>query len=503
MQTKTPPIVLVAALTVVFGCLTARQAQAQTETTLYNFDVGPGGYGPVSSLTPDGNGNFYGTTNSGGFSGNGVVYELSPAGAGGYNETVLYNFCPPSPPCTDGGPPNVGSLIFDGAGNLYGTAGGGAYGYGVVFELSPAGSTWTYSVLYNFNPANGADGAGPSSGLTMDGKGNLYGTTAGGPNGDGTVYELSASGGGWTEQVIYDEEGPGPDAGLAIDAVGNLYGVSGGLGGGQGVGSVFELSPNGSGGWNNSVIYSFGGSDGEYPEGTPFLDGAGNVYGTTQYGGKGYGTVWKLSPGKKKWEEKVLHSFTGTKDGNQPFTGVVLDASGNIYGTTSYGGEYLDGNVFELAVSGTTYKEKVLWSFGDESKQESSAGPWGLILDGGELYGTTEFDGLYDGGVAFEVNPSAAATTTTLTSSPNPSTSGETVTFTATVSSSAGAPPDGETVNFMEGSTLLGTGTLSGGSANFMTSSLPVGTSKIDAVYGGDLNFGPSTSKAVKQVVKK
>jgi len=477
--------------------IAARPAQAQTETVLYNFTGGSDGANPFSRLTSDGAGNFYGTTFSGGLWGWGTVFELSPNGSGGWNETVLYSFTGGE----DGSLPYFSYVIFDSVGNLYGTAQtGGANGYGVVFELSPVGTSWTETVLYSF--AVGTDGFFPENGLIMDSAGNLYGKTlSGGSSNNGTVFELSPSGGGWKEQVIYSEpkQYRGSYApGLTMDAAGNIFGITGGS-------QVFELSPNGSGGWNPTILHGFpGGKDRASPEGTLALDKAGNLYGTTLIGGAyGAGTVYKLSPGKfGKYGVTTLYSFTGGGDGGNPWAGVVLDAAGNIYGTTVAGGECgygCGGTVFELVppVCKGSYNEKVLWGFNGADGNDPVAS---LILDSaGNLYGTTQFGGGW--GDVFEVTP-AAATTTMLTSAPNPSTYGEPVTFTAVVTSSAGAPPDGETVTFQECTTVLGTGALSGGSARFTTSTLKVGTAKVTAVYGGDLDFAGSTSNTVKQVVK-
>lgn len=478
--------------------IAARPVQSQTETVLYNFTGGNDGGDSNAKLTSDGAGNFYGTTLQGGPSDSGTVFELSPNGSGGWNEIVLYSFCSDPLGCRDGGNPS-GPLIFDSEGNLYGTASaGGADGGGVVFELSPVGTSWTYTVLYSFY-YSGDSGIGPEAGLVIDAAGNLYGTTSWDWGGTGgAVFELSPSGGGWTEQAIY---GYGGRAGLAVNAAGNIFGVTDS--------TVFELSPNGNGGWNSTVIHTFAGypNDGSDAYGTPVLDQAGNLYGTTLSGGAyGAGTVYKLSPGKNgKWTERILHSFKGGKDGSGPWAGIVFDAAGNIYGTTAGGGTYGAGTVFELVaqVGKSSYREMVLWSFNGTDGDQ----PYGsLILDSaGNLYGTT-FEGgpggYYDFGVVFELTGVRAAAATTLTSSPNPSMYGQAVTFTAVVTSFFGAPPDGETVKFKEGTTLLGTGTLSGGTASFTTSTLPVGTNAIKAVYGGDLHFLGSTSKVVNQVVQ-
>jgi uncharacterized repeat protein (TIGR03803 family) len=249
----------------------SRPAQSQSETGLYNFCTQPNctdGANPVSSLTSPGNGNFYGTTELGGL-GYGTVFELSPNGSGGWNETVLYNFTGKS----DGGYP-LGSVIFDGIGTFYGTASqGGAHGYGVVFALSfvpPSG--WIETPLYSF--ANTGDGAGPVSSLILDPAGNLYGTTNYQGAGNATVFELTPSGGGsWAEHTIYAPNATeGSSAGVTMDAAGNIFGVT--------LTTAFKLSPNGSGGWTPTVIHNFtGGTDGYAAEGTPVLDSAGNLYG--------------------------------------------------------------------------------------------------------------------------------------------------------------------------------------------------------------------------------
>jgi len=384
--------------------IAARPAQTQTEKVLYNFTGGTDGGNPYSRLTSDSAGNFYGTTFYGGF-GLGTVFELSPNGSGGWNETVLYNFCS-APGCVDGAYPTYSYVTFDNKGNLYGTANqGGANGYGVVFELSRAGASWTETVLYNFGLAHG--GVDPVNGLIMDSKGNLYGTTEYDVSGGipGTVFELSTSGGGWTEQVIYDNA----DiyyGGLTMDAAGDIFGTT--------LSTAFELLPNGKGGWNPTVIHTFRGRgtilvDGSRPDGTPVLDQAGNLYGTTYYGGaNGYGTVYRLSPGRTGWTEKILYSFGGGPkgDGSYPFAGIVFDATGNIYGTTVDGGQFGSaGTVYELAapLGKGSYRERVLWSFNDTDGFE----PYGsLILDSaGNLFGATADGGSSNRGVVFEMTP--------------------------------------------------------------------------------------------------
>jgi uncharacterized repeat protein (TIGR03803 family) len=493
-------------LTVLLALLpiAARPVQAQTETVLFNFD-GSDGTGPNSGLTPDGKGNFYGTTIIGGAGSApyGTVFEISPNGSGGWNETVVYTFSFFYPDPVE----PLGGVIFDSAGNLYGTLSyEGQHGCGAVFELSPVGTSWAETVLYSF--ADGMDGCGPSSSLIMDKAGNLYGTTeSGGAGGGGTVFELSPSGGAWTERTIYAiplSGNEGTVAGLTMGATGNIFGA--------GSQTVFELSPNSAGGWNPTALHTFTGApgDGSDPTGTPVLDQAGNLYGTTNKGGaKNLGAVYEMSPGENgTWAERILHSFRGGDDGNGPYAGVVLDATANIYGTTLTGGTNHLGIIFELLMppGAGSYKEKTLWSFNGTD----GTGSYGnLIFDrAGNLYGTTAEGGPAWGvgtgyGVVFDLTGLPVATTMSLTSSPNPSTHGRPATFTAIVASRAGAPQDGETVTFKHGTAVLGKGTLSGGSASFTTSALPVGTDPVTAFYLGDSKLSGSTSNTVQQVVVK
>jgi uncharacterized repeat protein (TIGR03803 family) len=332
----------------------------------------------------------------------GTVFELSPNGSGGWNEKMLYNFCS-SVGCADGASPEYSYVIFDSKGNIYGTANQGgakgcvaANGCGVVWELKSHGGVWKEKVLYTF--LGEEDGGNPVNGLVMDPAGNLYGTTYNPYNHKNkTVFELSPSGGGWKEQVIYDA-GKGY-AGLVMDSAGNIFGAT--------LTSVFELSPKGKDEWNSTVIHTFPAApkDGKNADGTPVLDGAGNLYGSTMNGGIGPGIIYELSPGGNgQWTEQILYSFKGgKKDGAKPLTGVVFDAAGNIFGTTTVGGAFNDGTVFELIpAGGGSYSEKLLWSFNGADGN----GPYGgLILDSADnLYGTTSTGGTSEG-VVFEVTP--------------------------------------------------------------------------------------------------
>ncbi|MGA9904246.1 MAG: choice-of-anchor tandem repeat GloVer-containing protein [Terriglobales bacterium] len=373
------------------------RSQAQTETVLYDFTGGKDGGVPYSPLIRDGAGNLYGTTAYGGTHHSGTVFELSPLSDGGWRETVLYSFCSKGGmSCTDGGHPNLASLMFDRKGSLYGTTPfGGAFGYGTVFKLASEGEgkSWKQSVLFSF--CGGNDGANPISGLVMDAMGNVYGVTQwGGEQNTGTVFELSPTG---VEQVIASINSWG--AGLTMDTAGNIFGAE--------ISAVFELSPNGEGGWNSKVIHTFSGFQGEdvYISGTLALDNDGNLYGTTNNGGRhNGGTVYKLSAGENgRWTYTLLHSFDALKNGIGPVGGVVLDSARNIYGTTIDGTGWA-GTVYELVAPAQNngYRHRLLWTFNtfDGSQPYDT-----LCLDNaGKLYGTTEYGGT-GAGVVFEVTP--------------------------------------------------------------------------------------------------
>jgi uncharacterized repeat protein (TIGR03803 family) len=289
-----------------------------------------------------------------------VVVLLAVATSAASNEKVLYTFTGGS----DGANPNAG-LIFDQAGDLYGTAYmGGASGCGAVFELIPSqGGGWTYKGLYSFTC--GDDGFFPAGGLVFDQSGNLYGTTQfGGEFNDyGTVFELSPNKDGtWTKTTLYlftaGDDGVYPSASLILDAAGNLYGTTSSCfcsGGGGKYGTVFELVHSQSG-WTAKGLHTFtGGSDGAIPYSSLIFDRAGNLYGTTVNGGgngcygHGCGVVFKLTPKSGEWIYSVLYTFTGKQDGGNPWAGLISDGSGILYSTTSVGGTSNSGTVFKLA----------------------------------------------------------------------------------------------------------------------------------------------------------
>jgi uncharacterized repeat protein (TIGR03803 family) len=489
---------LALAIMLVPAVLATRSAQAQTYTfsVPHSFTGPPDGGIPYAGVVWDAQGNLYGTTSGGGASAYGTVFKLDTTG----NETVLYSFTGTG---TDGLDPQ-GNLMRDAKGNLYGTTVQGGVGCtaedgcGTVFKLDTAGKE---TVLHDFTGS--PDGSSSFSGLVRDTQGNLYGTTSGGGEpackfGCGTVFKLDKAG---NEIVLYSftggTDGGSPYPGLVRDTQGNLYGTTAAGGDNackNGCGIVFKLDATD----HETVLYSFtGGADGLGPQGNLVRDAQGNLYGTSGGGASGYGTVFKLDASGK---ETVLYGFTGaTKgDGAYPSGSLVRDAQGNLYGTTSSGGVSLWwGTVFKVDKNG---KETVLYSFTGGADGQY---PNGLVRDTqGNLYGTTSLGGASGYGTVFKLTP-AAVTTTTLSSSPNPSSYGQPVTFTAEVTSKLGAPPDGETVSFMKGTTLLGTGTLSDGSATFTMSTLKVGTTSVTAVYAGDSKFAGSKSKAVKQVVEK
>ena len=253
---------------------------------------------------------------------------------------------------SDGSEPGYGNPLLDQSGNDYDTTiDGGQYGAGVVYELSPSGGGWTDNTLYSFGGTSG-DGMTPYSGLIMDGAGNLYGTTGyGGANGFGTVYELTPSGSGWTEQILHSftqNDGAIPIGGLIFDTTGNLYGTTSSYGP-NGGGTVFELSPS-NGGWTFSTVYAFTGQANGGPYGGLVMDTSGNLYGTTlQEGADGEGSVFQLTSSQGIWMYSDLYDFTDGNDGANPYGTLVLNSSGSLYGTAYQGGAHGEGTVFRLS----------------------------------------------------------------------------------------------------------------------------------------------------------
>ncbi len=261
-----------------------------------------------------------------------------------WTETVLKSF----PPCIDAGgdgcAPGNGDLIFDRVGNIYGTTQVGGtlclsdypYGCGVVYELTPSSGGWTESILHRFT--GGSDGYWPMAGVTLDQAGNLSGTTtAGGGQFGGVVYQLSPSGSGWSEGILHSfsgGDGTNLIGGVILDPSENLYGATTQFGPGDG-GTVYKLSPS----WGLTILYSFGQFTGG-SSASLLMDAAGNLYGTTsgQYGGGG--SVFKLTRSGLGYTYTSLHDFTKGSDGGNPQGVVIMDSSGNLYGTASQGGSH-------------------------------------------------------------------------------------------------------------------------------------------------------------------
>jgi uncharacterized repeat protein (TIGR03803 family) len=326
-----------------YGAGVVFEALRANERVLYNFGNGTSdGANPQGRLVMDKTGNLYGTTFAGGISNAGTVFKLVKG-----VETVLYTFGGG----TDGANPEAG-LAIDSKGNLYGTTTvGGASGEGAVFEI---GKTGQHTILYSFGGAN--DGTVPVAGVTLDTKGNLYGATStGGLYGFGTVFKLTRSQSGWTETILHNfqmlTDGGTPYGGLIFDSKGNLYGTvtDGGVLGSDGGGTIFELTPSGSS-WNFSVIYGLAGWNISGPFRDLLFDTAsGVIYGTTHCDGAyNAGTVWMLSPSAGTWTYTELYTFTGGTDGLYSFSNLVMDKSGNLYGTTNLGGANGEGVIFKV-----------------------------------------------------------------------------------------------------------------------------------------------------------
>ena len=371
---------------------------AATQKVLYAFTGGVDGDIPYAGVIFDPAGNLYGVTQAGGLYGKGTVFQLTPSG-GSWTETVLYNFTG----FPDGDLP-LGGLAIDEAGNLYGTAandGDPVYQCGTVFKLSPSNSGWTFTVLHAFT--GGTDGCEPGSSLRYSG-GYLYGTTVyGGPSNQGTAFRLPTSGGSDFNAAFALNNGNHPWGGINSGSYGTTYN-----GGKYGLGNVYEwtyghhlvvkhvFNSTGAAGrhplgellfmfnasspskmygttydggvsgrgavymlteslyhfdvWaTTSVLHSFSGPEGAFPGAGVVMDAAGNLYGTTVFGGPDVaGTVFKLTPGaKNKWTLTLLYTFTGGADGGQIYSGVVFDSAGNLYGTAAGGGNG-GGVVYEV-----------------------------------------------------------------------------------------------------------------------------------------------------------
>jgi uncharacterized repeat protein (TIGR03803 family) len=384
-------------------------AWADRETVLHSFGGTSGGTAPTA-LIMDTAGNFYGVLSGGGSShctqlgGCGAIFKLTKNSSGQWIKTTVHLFTGGS----DGASPN--GIMMDAKGNIFGVARAGGntscfQGCGVIFEISPTSSGgMEVTSVYAFQ--NSGDGVAPNGSLIADAAGNLYGVAAGGAN-FGVVFELSpGSGGKWTENTLHYfkySDGSLPRGPLVFDAAGNLFGVTAD-GGSKGNGTVFELSPLSGGGWSEILIHDFAGwpSDGIQPMGGLSIDANGNLYGTTAFGGpypgpngdclNHCGTVFELSPNSGGWTETVF-GLARLYTGSLPLAGLIMDTAGNLYGTTAVGGQNDKGVVFKLSPnSGGGWTDTVLFAFKNSRDGGSPQGT--LVMDSaGNLFGTATTGG--------------------------------------------------------------------------------------------------------------
>lgn len=415
------------ATTATIAWFSASDAAAWTLKTLHAFcdQVScADGERPLAGLVMDAGGNLYGTTQFGGTSNRGVVFELKQKN-GNWRHRVLYSFCAESG-CADGSIPSAG-LILDAAGNLYGTTEtGGVNNCGTVFELEPKSARRT--TLHDFCstagdakfPVAGLTYRGQASGAPYDGTASLYGTSSqGGAQGQGTVYALTRKHKIWSESVLHEfcedgfgscTDGGAPLGDLIVDGAGNLYGNTT-IGGSQDHGVIFELSP-GRRKWKETVLYDFcqlaDCADGDRPLGALLMDGAGDLLGTTSLGPGEAGNLFKLAPNGGNSRETILYTFCAEQsctDGYTPMAGVIEDGAGNIFGTTAFGGTSGAGAGTVFMLTGTEHA--VLYNFCSQSDCSDGAFPQApLIMDAaGNLYGTTTGGVGGARGSVFELTP--------------------------------------------------------------------------------------------------
>jgi hypothetical protein len=388
-------------------------AWARTLKVLHTFGASGDGTIPYGPPVQDNEGNLYGVTYDGGTGqcsdyGCGTVFELKRQANGTWKETILHSFTAGS----DGSAPQ-GGLIFDSAGNIYGTMRGDmSFAVGGVFELAPNSGGWSYRVVYG-------DNAGP--GLVSDKFGNLYGKIGPGNYfGIGAIGELSPSSHGWiyTDLANFNPTvGYAPPAPPIWDGKGKMFGAAedGGISQpacwtSSGCGVIFKMMPSGDGTWTYHILHRFASfsTDGQTPDGGLVMDASGNIYGVTGLGGvHNQGTVFKFAFRGGQWKQTVLYSFPNCAEGCFPDGTLASDKAGNLYGVGSGGladcGGYTCGVVFKLTPQARgTWKYSVVHKF----TGNDGAFPWGVMVDGkGNLFGTTENGGTYNSGVAFELTP--------------------------------------------------------------------------------------------------
>jgi uncharacterized repeat protein (TIGR03803 family) len=413
-------------LWLIAGLLTFSAADgvsAYTLKTLRSFCATAGckdGIVPLSGLLADSAGDLYGTTELGGVHNAGVAFELVPnANKTKWTEHLLHAFCS-KPSCTDGQQPAEGNLIMDVNGNIYGTTqAGGKFNYGEIFRLTHTANGWALKVLHSFDYNNGAAPlaltyVGQSSGALWDAVSPLFGTAFEGSdaNDDGLAYEFVINGTTAVETVIHRfTTAKGPND-LLADSAGNLYGTT--LEGGKyGSGILYKLA---NGRWHQSILHNFCTIQDHCaagPAGRLVMDGSGNLFGVTRYGGAnsscanndGCGTVFEFTNGTFD----IIYNFcpvAGCADGSSPLGGVILDTSGHLFGTTS-GNATLPSTVFELQASGGSWFESVLYTFCSQlSCTDGNDAGAPLIMDSsGDLFGTTSRDGANGDGTVFELKP--------------------------------------------------------------------------------------------------
>ncbi|MFZ3340280.1 MAG: choice-of-anchor tandem repeat GloVer-containing protein [Terriglobales bacterium] len=403
--------------------LLAAVASAQTEETALTF-TGSNGSGPYTGLIQNAKGNFYGATINGGANGSGTVYKLTRNAKGKWKQTILYDFGPQ--PGSDGAYPQMPQLAIDKHGHLYGTTpNGGPNGHGMVFELSSGKPMWKETILYSFT--GGSDGGGPIGGVTLDSNGNVYGTTnvgGGSQNcggGCGVVFELSpGKKKTWNYSVLHAFTGYPPGGGcanydganpyratLAIDTVGNVFGTTQ-LGGNgcNAAGTVWELSPEHGGGWDYSVLHVQGELVGDdYPDAGVALDSQDNLYFAV-----GGGSIFELVKGQG-YQEEVIYQYPGPGD-EDDYDTVSFDKAGNLYWTSQGGGgQGYHGTVEELSPDGQGgWTHTYLWAFSDNPPIGGTQPIAGVMIDAsGNLYGTCSTGGgtqyPYENGTVWEITP--------------------------------------------------------------------------------------------------
>ena len=407
-------------------------------TTLATFGAYPNGYDAVGGVIMDSSGNLYGTTAGGGANRDGTVFEVAQ-GSGAITTLATFDG-------TNGMTPEA-SLIMDSTGNLYGTTidGGTSWngttndGYGTVFEL--AKGSGTIATLVSFTGING-NGEDPHGGVIMDSSGNLYGTAVYGHDSPGAVFELAHGSSTITTLASFDSTtGEYPVGGVIMDSSGNLYGTTAGN---SGYGTLFELA---HGSRNITVLAYFDTTQtsGTYPYDSLIMDSSGNLYGTASHGGgqAENGTVFEWVHGSH--QITTLASFNNT-DGRQPDASLIMGSSGNLYGTTALGGASDGGTVFELAKGRGTITTLVSFNGADGSQPEDA-----LIMDSsGNLYGTTDIGGASNGGTVFELSGVDALPALQISGLRFSSGAGASRTFTVTAPNAVGTTDNGHagTVDF-------------------------------------------------------